>query len=237
MPDAAQPLPRESPTLETERTFPQPPEVNGDNVSVNTANDRLESAFETKQLSGPADGSLGENAKYMTALQLAARLLNGSRRAVRPCPDGDRFPNPQSPIQQLVVVIGLPHQEPDNRAQAGADQKSIQVGEVIGNQQSRSTRWDMFRAENANAEQGPRHHLESQPDQKVGKPRCIHWLDTFRRALRSHSALVPSSITVTQSAGRESMAAETMAFGTGTKPILQANSSTDRARVMVSNSR
>src|ERR1039457_4601052 len=98
------------------------------------------------------------------------------------------------------------------------------MGEVIGNQQSRPAGWDVLPPENANPEQWPRNEPKSKPDQKVGKPRRDHWPDALRgdlKALRSHSAFVPSRITVTESAGRESMAAETMDFGTGTKPILQ----------------
>jgi hypothetical protein len=114
------------------------------------------------------------------------------------------------------------------------------MSQVIGNQQSRPPGWDVFAPEYANPEQRPGNEPKSQPDQKVGKPRRDHWLDALPgdlKALRSHSAFVPSRITVTESAGRESMAAETIDFGTGTNPILQANACTDRAKVMVSNSR
>src|ERR1035437_7689590 len=114
------------------------------------------------------------------------------------------------------------------------------MGEVIGYQQSRPAGGDVFSPENANPEQWPRHQPKSKPDQKVRKPRRDHWPDTLRGglvALRSHSAFVPSSITVTESAGMESIAAEPIDPGPEPNRICRANAATDRAKVMVSNSR
>src|ERR1035437_5288955 len=115
MPEAARPLPEESPTLETEHAFPQPAEVHRDYGSIETSGDRFESPLERKQIPGPADGALGENTKYMTALQFATSPLDRLRRAARACPDGDRLRQPDTPSQQLVVIIGLPHQEANHR--------------------------------------------------------------------------------------------------------------------------
>src|ERR1700689_1413315 len=114
------------------------------------------------------------------------------------------------------------------------------MGEGIGDQQRRAPRWDVFRPGDTNPEQRPRNQPKPKSDHKVGKPRGDHWPDTFggsRCALRSHSAFVPSRITATESAGRASITAAMTDCGTGMKPILQENSCTDRAKVMVSNSR
>src|ERR1035438_356535 len=131
MPQVARPLPETSPTLVTEHAFPQPSQVDGDHGSIDAANNRLQPALERKQFSSPADGALGENANYMTALQFATRPFDGLRRTVMSCPDGDRSRQPQAPGQQLMVVDGLPYQEPHNRLHASADQESTAASRVI----------------------------------------------------------------------------------------------------------
>src|ERR1051326_7844130 len=60
---------------------------------------------------------------------------------------------------------------------------------------------------------------------------------TRRAPWRAHSALVPSKTTLTDSDGIASIAAATVDFGTGMRPSLQENAVTDRASVMLSNSK
>ena len=114
MPPTAGTFPEEPPTFETEHAFPQPVEVDRDYGDFQTPDDGFQSALERKQIPGPADGTLGENTEYATPLQFGAGPLDRLRSAVKVRKNRDRLCEPKTPGQQLVVKVGLPHQEPDN---------------------------------------------------------------------------------------------------------------------------
>src|ERR1700691_2580280 len=167
MSQSARPLPPESSAPEAERAFPQPVETHRDHRHVQTPHDGFQPALKRKQISRPADRTLRENADHMTAGQFGASTRDGLCGAVRLGPDGDGLRQPETPLQELMVVIWLPHQESDQRAQARTDQESVQISQVIGNQQSRPTRWNMLFAEDADPEQWPDDQLYRQSDQKL----------------------------------------------------------------------
>src|SRR5579862_8190734 len=207
---------------------------------VQIAGDGFQAALEREQIAGAADGALGKNANDVTALELPAGPADGFRGAVGPLPNGDSLGQPETPGQQLEIVVRMPDQEADQRRKAGADQEGVQMGQMIGNQQGGAIGRGVLPTQDPHAEQRAGDQPKRGPDQKLGKARRDHGTDSSgagRPKARSHSGLGPWRMVSTDRAGSETMAAATTDLGTGMIPRLHANDSTERASVMVSNSR
>ena len=58
-------------------------------------------ALERKQVSGPADGTFGENAEHLAARQFGAGPLDGLPGAVRLGPDGDGLASRKPQVSSL----------------------------------------------------------------------------------------------------------------------------------------
>jgi hypothetical protein len=146
------PLPEEAPAAEAEDRAPDAVEHDRHDRHLRVARDRLQAALEAQQVAGARDRALGEDAHELAR----ARPLGGAPQRLlllgRGVLGGDRngVEELRHPAHHRRAEEGTVHQEEDAPRDRRADEESVAVREVVGDEQ-RAARGQAFQSVQADA--------------------------------------------------------------------------------------
>src|SRR5205823_4040556 len=112
-------FPKELSAFETEDAAPEPVEVYRNDGHIQSLGDLLQPALERKQIAGPADGALSEDADHVSGFQLLPSASDRLHHVPAPArADRNRVRQPKEPVERLQLVVRSPHHEADEALHA-----------------------------------------------------------------------------------------------------------------------
>ena len=126
--------------LEAEDAAPDAIEVDRHDRHVEAVDDPLEAALERQQVAGAADRAFREDADDVAVLQLLRARARSRATASRPPPTGIALQHLQQRVHRPVLVVRLVDEEADEPLDARADQRAVDVREVVADEQRGSAR-------------------------------------------------------------------------------------------------
>ena len=158
--NAHRPLPEERAALEAEDAAPDAIEVDRDDRHVEPVDDPLEAALERQQVAGAADRAFREDADDVAVLQLLPRAPRSRRPPRGRPPTGIACSILSSGLHRPVLVVRLVDQEADEALDARADQRAVDVRQVVADEQRRAARRHVLLAVDAD----PVDRVREQPE-------------------------------------------------------------------------
>ena len=158
-------FPKKRPSLKLEDAAPELVQMNGNDRKICPLDDLFEATLKGQQMPDAAD-TFGEDANHLALFQFLARALqrmdNVTPIAWR---DGDGLHEAEKPVEPSDVVVFTVQHKPNEPGYRSADQKRIDEGNVIRDQQGWTVKRNVLLADNSNAIQSVGEHPKNEANE------------------------------------------------------------------------